>query len=146
MMDFVQIMQVLQCLDPYHRQALINHHSLDSFQGESFHLHLLHHLHHLQLGYPFPGTRRLCQHLQMQLKEPEHKVLSVFQKLLLMFQRYLHLPMAVVELELKSEQLVGFMLLAKFELVVVSMLLVVNYLLVSLLVRLPMAVAELLGL
>ena len=54
--------------------------------------------------------------------------------------------MVVVGLELKSEQLVGFMLLAKFELVVVSMLLVVNYLLVSLLVRLPMAVAELLGL
>lgn len=60
--------------------------------------------------------------------------------------------MVVVGLELKSEQPVGFMLLAKFELVivsklvVVSMLLVVNYLLVSLLVRLPMAVAELSGL
>ena len=54
--------------------------------------------------------------------------------------------MVVVGLELKSEQLVGFMLLAKFELVVVSMLLVVNYLLVSLLVHLPMAVAELSGL
>ena len=87
-----------------------------------------------------------CQHLRTQLLEPEHKVLSVFQKLLLMFQQYLHLPMVVVGLELKSEQLVGFMLLAKFELVVVSMLLVVNYLLVSLLVHLPMVVAELLGL
>ena len=89
-----------------------------------------------------------CQHLQTQLLEPEHKVLSVFQKLLLMFQQYLHLPKVVVGLE----QLVGFMLLVKFELVVVSMLvvmfmlLVVNYLLVSLLVRLPLVVAELSGL
>ena len=86
------------------------------------------------------------QHLRTQLLEPEHKVLSVFQKLLLMFQQYLHLPMVVVGLELKSEQLVGFMLLAKFVPVVMSMLLVVNYLLVSLLVHLPMAVAELSGL
>ena len=87
-----------------------------------------------------------CQHLQMQLLEPEHKVLSVFQKLLLMFQQYLHLP------KVGLGQLVGFMLLVKFELLVVSMLVVmfmllaVNYLLVSLLVRLLLVVAELSGL
>ena len=86
----------------------------------------------------------LCQHLRTQLQEPKHKVLSVFQKLPLMFQQYLHLPMVMVVL--KFEQLVAFVLQAEFELVVVSMLLVVNHLLVSLLVRLPMVAIELLGL
>lgn len=61
-----------------------------------------------------------------------------------MFQQYLHLPMVMVVL--KFEQLVAFVLQAEFELVVVSMLLVVNHLLVSLLVRLPMVAIELLGL
>ena len=51
----------------------------------------------------------------------------------------------MVMVVLKFKQLAAFVLQAEFELVVVSMLLVVNHLLVSLLVRLPMAVAELLG-
>ena len=86
----------------------------------------------------------LCQHLRTLLQEPEHKVLSVFQKLPLMFQQYLHLPMVMVVLKFK--QLAVFVLQAEFELVVVSMLLVVNHLLVSLLVRLPWVAIELLGL
>ena len=61
-----------------------------------------------------------------------------------MFQQYLHLPMVMVVLKFK--QLAVFVLQAEFELVVVSMLLVVNHLLVSLLVRLPWVAIELLGL
>ena len=61
-----------------------------------------------------------------------------------MFQQYLHLPMVMVVLKFK--QLAEFVLQAEFELVVVSMLLVVNHLLVSLLVRLPWVAIELLGL
>ena len=52
----------------------------------------------------------------------------------------------MVMVVLKFEQLVAFVLQAEFELVVVSMLLVVNHQLVSLLVRLPLVVAELSGL
>ena len=61
-----------------------------------------------------------------------------------MFQQYLHLLMVMVVLKFK--QLAAFVLEAEFELVVVSMLLVVNHLLVSLLVRLPWVAIELLGL